>query len=758
MAVMPVTIASARRGVEAGAVAYPSRRRSTIAVKRGARATAVAGYAGVVNPATRPLPGDALGFTGDPEDPSAVLLPARGRLPSVGTIFLGGSSAALPRGLISKVTGVKRRGAKYVVDLAAVPITDAVPSLEYEGSLAFQPVERSGSARIADALAHASSACSPPKLLKFGAHLDSFEVRQASLGAWPPQMRLTLAIRTTESMGLAAAAAGVNCDWSLAELGPYQAAIPVGPLVVPVYATLPIKAGVHINGRLDAATINVASTTVASTAAGFDDNHATLSQQGSNVWTSGVLSLSGSAKLSASIAVQAGVGVAKGANVHVNAGFGPDFEWSSGHSCSVHVDLGSLSAGVTVLGKSLNTPGWTPIRPQLWSGCQSPAPPTPVGGEGGGTTGTTPPRGSGIISVTNAVSVGGADFYSCARLSDGGVACWGGGDSQGEFGDGGHGLNGPVRVSGITSARSLAVGEASSCAVMAGGTIRCWGWNPFGVIGDGTTTDAQTPAQVVGIGDAVGVAVGESHACAVLAGGTVSCWGRNWRGELGDGTISGPETCGEYSCSRTPVAVDGITTATAVAAGGDQSCALLADGHVDCWGEMDFMGGSSSPVEVAGIVDAVSITAGFYQACALLATGHVVCWGVGSGGGLGNGSTSNSATPVEVSGISTATQVSTGDDHSCAVLAGGTVRCWGTAFEGGLGIGTEDGPESCGSWGPCATVPVTVTGISDAVGVGSGIWHTCAVLASGRVMCWGKENGWVGEPNQPNALVPVLVP
>jgi hypothetical protein len=150
---------------------------------------------------------------------------------------------------------------------------------------------------------------------------------------------------------------------------------------------------VHINGKLNAATINVASTTVASTAAGFDDNHATLSQQGSNIWTSGVLSLSGSAKLSASVGVEAGVGVAKGANIHLSAGAGPEFEWSSGHSCSVYADLGSLSAGATAFGKHLDTPNWTPIRPRLWSGC--PVGGGSTGGAGGGGGGGTPGGSTG---------------------------------------------------------------------------------------------------------------------------------------------------------------------------------------------------------------------------------------------------------------------------------------------------------------------------------------------------------------------------
>ncbi|MBS1885297.1 MAG: hypothetical protein JSS97_20285 [Actinobacteria bacterium] len=132
---LPVTIASARKGVETGAVAYPARRW----LKVGRRTAVRVGYAGIVNPATRPLPRVVLGFLGNPEDPSAVLLPAQGRSPGVGAIYLSGSSPQLPRGLISKVTGVRKRGAEYVARLEAVPVTEAVPSLDFDGNLAFRP-------------------------------------------------------------------------------------------------------------------------------------------------------------------------------------------------------------------------------------------------------------------------------------------------------------------------------------------------------------------------------------------------------------------------------------------------------------------------------------------------------------------------------------------------------------------------------------------------------------------------------------------
>ncbi len=381
--VKTVVIHRASHTVHSGASAYPVKRRLVVNVGDGKKTNVVAAYGAVLNPGVRSMPGRILGSVGDPNNPTAIVLPSNTPISPVGTILTSGPSAELPAGLLAHVTDTTHQGSTIVVSLGAAEVSEAVPELSFTGSLQLKPARgapgQGGSDIPAQTAAmpraRAADSCTPPKLVKFGAHLDSVEVRQAFLGAWPPQMQLTLAVRTTETLGVGLAAAGVNCDWTLAELGPYSGAIPVGPVVIPVYATLPVKAGVHINGTLQAGNINLASTTVAHAAAGFDENAATLEQQGSNVWASGFLSVSGNTKLSASVGVQAGLGIAKGGNLHVEADFGPVFKWSSGGDCELLLNLGSLSAGVEVFGKSLNSPAFTPFDVHLWKGCESQPPP-----------------------------------------------------------------------------------------------------------------------------------------------------------------------------------------------------------------------------------------------------------------------------------------------------------------------------------------------------------------------------------------------
>jgi alpha-tubulin suppressor-like RCC1 family protein len=195
----------------------------------------------------------------------------------------------------------------------------------------------------------------------------------------------------------------------------------------------------------------------------------------------------------------------------------------------------------------------------------------------------------------------------------------------------------------------------------------------------------------------------------VLANGHVECWGDNHEGQLGNGT-----TTEKFGRSDVPVEVTGISTATQVSAGGRSShstCALLADGHAECWGnnERGQLGtgnhhGSDVPVEVTGISAATQLAVGDNPfTCAVLSSGHAHCWGenapeitnyawdmgrVLSGGGeLGNGTTTNSDFPVEVTGMSAATQVSAGGRYTCAVLSSGHAECWGDNGGEALGNG-----------------------------------------------------------------------
>ena len=81
----------------------------------------------------------------------------------------------------------------------------------------------------------------------------------------------------------------------------------------------------------------------------------------------------------------------------------------------------------------------------------------------------------------------------------------------------------------------------------------------------------------------------------------------------------------------------------------------------------------------------MAISAGGQHSCALLADGTLRCWGIYLG--LGTGTTTTSRVPVAVSGLANAVDVSAGSNWSCAILTGGAARCWGDNLHGQLGNG-----------------------------------------------------------------------
>ncbi|MFZ5896492.1 MAG: RCC1 domain-containing protein [Myxococcota bacterium] len=125
---------------------------------------------------------------------------------------------------------------------------------------------------------------------------------------------------------------------------------------------------------------------------------------------------------------------------------------------------------------------------------------------------------------------------------------------------------------------------------------------------------------------------------------------------------------------------------------------------------------------------AVQVAVGGGHSCVLLSDGSVRCWGSNSSMELGAGTTApRSAQPVLVSGVTDATQIAAQDGHTCALLANGKVVCWGSNFYGALGNSSVTLQKSA--------QPVTVELPSAARAISG----TCAALKSGGVYCWGPN-------------------
>jgi alpha-tubulin suppressor-like RCC1 family protein len=401
-----------------------------------------------------------------------------------------------------------------------------------------------------------------------------------------------------------------------------------------------------------------------------------------------------------------------------------------------------------------------------------------------------------ISDLTGVIKIQAGSRHTCALFDTGSIMCWGD-DSVGQLGT--SNLSDPwptartgFEVTGISTAVDIAVGQAHTCALLADGTVRCWGYNLEGQLGNGDKVTQTSPVQVktsstVNLTGVTGISGGRMHTCAQKTSGLV-CWGADNVGQLGNDTArtsqvyasnhilmkttalapvqvsagfdqtcaiskegglwcwglgsSGQLANGSLKDSYIPVESVKHRDQNALSAGEAFGCALDRNGKLSCWGRNDTrqVANTATSEYLSPIathydrgVDAVATGANF--ACALLRTGAVTCWGGNTHKQVGLSTPlTPQGTPNQVI-ASGAVQVVAGSRHACAVLQDSTAKCWGDNFSGQLGRGTMTASETASA--VLASAGVTLTGIAQ---MSAGGDHTCAVLSSGRVLCWGADN------------------
>src|SRR5215813_5214219 len=195
---------------------------------------------------------------------------------------------------------------------------------------------------------------------------------------------------------------------------------------------------------------------------------------------------------------------------------------------------------------------------------------------------------------------------------------------------------------------------------------------------------------------------------------------------IGCGSRPAPRPSGHAATPRIspPVAVAGLDAAcrdgvASVSAGWSHSCALCKSGEVACWGT-NFLGNLGVPLPterptpeiIPGLKGVQEIAAGSYHTCARLTSGKVTCWGANNDGQLGDDTEATRLHPVMVSDLEDAQQIDVGlgPGHSCAVVKSGKVRCWGVNFNSQLGDGTMTN----------SAAPIEVATLDDAIQVSTG--------------------------------------
>ena len=356
-----------------------------------------------------------------------------------------------------------------------------------------------------------------------------------------------------------------------------------------------------------------------------------------------------------------------------------------------------------------------------------------------------------VAGLTDATQVAVGVGFNCALRATGAVVCWGT-NAYGQLGNGTLTTSAtvPVVVTGLTDAVSVTAGENFACARRRTGAVVCWGRNQSGQLGDASITNRPNTVEVMGVAGATALRAGLRHACAIGTGGQMRCWGENTGGQLGDATLINRSVS---------TAVAGLAPQRALALYAYHSCGLGVDSLVRCWGLNPYgqAGGGtelrSTPIAITGITDAVDVAqgvggnyatgAGTSWRCVLRRSGAVACWGSATQGNasgqLGDGTTVTHTLPVAVTGLTNATRLSVAGSVVCAVRADQTAVCWGLNNYGQLGDGTTIN----------RAVPTPVMGLTGVADIQTDGNHTCARLTDGSVSCWGYNfYGELGQNDQ----------
>jgi alpha-tubulin suppressor-like RCC1 family protein len=335
--------------------------------------------------------------------------------------------------------------------------------------------------------------------------------------------------------------------------------------------------------------------------------------------------------------------------------------------------------------------------------------------------------------ISAVVEVAAGRQHTCSRHGDGKVRCWGLAES---IRAGGAVVLGPTELPQAAGALALSAGVHLTCAVTREHQVSCWGNRSQTLQRSGDGGQALPLTQVTA------VALGGTFGCALNPQGAW-CWGDNQYGQLGQ-----PQETRQSDLALLAQPGQqrflGAGIAGLVHDGNDRLCA---------WGQnatkmvttSDAVGVYTSP-QCRPVGATTQLVAGDTHACLLHQSGDFTCWGERYYGALGLGGTDTA--DVGPPGTSTrlalpARMMAAGVSHTCVLLEGGMVTCFGRNQAGQIG------PLAMSMVEEEVRQPTSVPGFWEqviAVGSGSSAHHTCAILLSGGVQCWGTNaTGQLGD-------------
>lgn len=287
----------------------------------------------------------------------------------------------------------------------------------------------------------------------------------------------------------------------------------------------------------------------------------------------------------------------------------------------------------------------------------------------------------------------------------------------------------------------LVRGQRHYCAALSDNTVRCWGEPPL-LGGSPESLDAgpdgtagATPVVVPGVKDVVDMTASWNRTCAVLADGGVDCWGEE---EHTPTRVAVPTSTGKASR---------IAVTESYGQGNRGACAVSPDGELACWdADITFIASTPEILDVpTGKAQATALPRGTSAGFVVDEQGYLLSWGGTDRRLIGREMTGYlDYTPRRVFGIGPVRSVSIAEVHACATTFDGRLYCWGAAGQSLLGIGyigDESTPAEVAF--PPGVWPTDVSASSQ---------HSCVRMTDGTVHCWGGENRFGERGTEPTGL------
>lgn len=386
--VLPLMLSRRFGGVQPGATAYPAapgRFSVRVAARRTARLAGA--YGSIVNPGVVISRAHVMSVIGTPGNPSAVVLAGRPRLRANEVLSLA-PSAALPHGLLKRVSAVRFRAGRTTVRLRAVSVFAVIPVAHFDVPL------RSGtpSAGASRAAAHSSGAkfgCGPTLSTPSGAYRTFSNAHLT--GGWNTVSLFGKAVPVGAKLGLDFDLdAGINDLAGLQMSLSCQVDIPFNGMAGPIPVTGSVYGNVHasVGGGVGfqagvKAHVNASVNTVGVPPGLLWVPAVSISKPA--VYANAAAQVTVSAGFGAGVSFGLGNSYVSDASVNFdnNLDFSAQASRPTGSGCSVQATFGSFNASGKFGAWTIQSPSTPPLFTHTFWGPTSCEPGSPPSGGGG---------------------------------------------------------------------------------------------------------------------------------------------------------------------------------------------------------------------------------------------------------------------------------------------------------------------------------------------------------------------------------------